>query len=491
MPRLGAVLPLPLRRNRAARAKDTTRFETVILGGGPAGTGSLVWAAQNGLLGGWLDRGVAIVERSQSGSSLGQYALNADSPGRSFLECLEGPDCEPLLAEVKNDPVTQELERWRDGHPTLALVDRFERRLHAAIVAEIARHPNSHVFTDTTARTIDLQPDGSVAVSITSAEGRRQTIHAASAVVALGGRPNTLWDSIELIPGLDLGRWRRKIVSSHQLLKHGGADQVGRMLSRKGRPPRAVIVGGSHSAFSAAWMLLDRMPGVHFGPQGIQILYRNEPRVTYYSRAEADADAYRFSESDVCQATGRVHRLGGLQGDGRQMWRRMQGKAGPQADNRAVTRSMFDLSRAELIDTLNEADLVVPAFGYRLATIPVFDKYGYSVPLARTGPAVAPDSRLLGADGQAVPGLFGVGLGSGFVPWGGLSGELSFTGQQNSLWLYQHGLGEMVYHGTRQYAVALQAGADVLHLPTARRDGDDLAPEKATPVATVNESRIR
>jgi hypothetical protein len=38
------------------------------------------------------------------------------------------------------------------------------------------------------------------------------------------------------------------------------------------------------------------------------------------------------------------------------------------------------------------------------------------------------------------------------VPWGHLAGEASFSGQQNSLWLYQHGLGEMIYRGTRQRA---------------------------------------
>jgi Pyridine nucleotide-disulphide oxidoreductase len=482
-PRLGSLVPLQMRRRRAAVAEGTPRFETVILGGGPAGTGSLVWAAQNGLLGGWLDGGVAIVERSRSGSSLGQYALNADSPGRSFLECLDGPNCEPLLSEVRDDPVTQELEQWREGHPTLALVDRFERRLHAAIVTEFARHPNSQVVADATARAIYLQPDGSIAVLVTSPDGKRETIHAGSAVVALGGRPQTFWDSVNVVPGLDLGRWRRKIVSSHQLLKHGGAEQVGRKLARKGRPPRAVIVGGSHSAFSSAWMLLDHVPGVDFGAESVHVLYRSEPRVSYYSRADADADSYRFSEADVCHATGRVHRLGGLQGDGRQMWRRIQGKAGMEPDRRAIARLMGELSRAELINLLDDADVVVPAFGYRLATVPVFDEYGCSVPLARTGPAVGPDSRLLGADGQAVPGLFGIGLGSGFVPWGGMAGEMSFNGQQNSLWLYQHGLGEMVYHGARQYAAGRMA-ADRSPLFTSARRVDDSAHDKAVP-ATV------
>ena len=121
-------------------------------------------------------------------------------------------------------------------------------------------------------------------------------------------------------------------------------------------------------------------------------------------------------------------------------------------DDRAVLRPMLDMPRADLATLLEDADLIVSAFGYRLATVPVFDRHGYPLPLAQTGSAVGSDSRLLDADGRSIPGLFGVGLGSGFTPWGGMSGEDSFTGQQNSLWLYQHGLGELIHNGTRHHA---------------------------------------
>lgn len=483
--RLTKLVPSRLRGNRAVVAEGRPAFETVILGGGPAGTGPLVWAAQNGRLGPWLDRGVAVVERDTGGGSLGQYALNADSPGRSFLECLDGPDCEPALTEVRHDPVAHEMEGWRTGHPPLELVDRFERRVHAAISAQIDRHPTSRGYTDATARALHLQPDGSVVVVISAADGERETIHAASAVMALGGQPNTSWDGIERATGIDVARWRHKVISSHRLLKHGAAEQVGQLLLSKDRPVRALIVGGSHSAFSSAWILLERMPEVRFEVRGVQILHRTEPRVTYYSRAEAEADSYRFAESDVCQATGRVHRLGGLQGDGRQMWRRMHGKDGMAPDNRAVLRSLQDTSRDELVTLFEDADLIVSAFGYRLATVPVFDKDGYPVPLARTGPAVSSDARLLDADGRPIPGLFGIGLGSGFTPWGGMSGEASFTGQQNSLWLYQHGLGELIHNGVRSHAADLAAVTD---LNESASTADISADDDAVP---MDEVRIR
>lgn len=41
----------------------------------------------------------------------------------------------------------------------------------------------------------------------------------------------------------------------------------------------------------------------------------------------------------------------------------------------------------------------------------------------------------------------------GASPWGAMAGEASFRAQQ-SRWLYQHGLGEMTYNGTRQWAAS-------------------------------------
>lgn len=462
-------------RERAA-VEPTPLYETVILGGGPAGTGALVWAARHGRLGAWLDAGVALVERTEElGGTLGRYALNADSRGTSFLECLDGPDCAPLLADVRADPVAQELERFRAGHPTLELVDRFERRLGAALLAEFDRHPNSRAFTGTRAEAIRLEHDGSVAVFTAADDGRHAVVRAASAVVAIGGRPNASWSEIEVTPGVHLGQWREKIVSGHRLLSRGGAQEVARRLARAHGSPRVVILGGAHSAFSAAWMLLERIPGLSFGPRGVQILHRSEPRPTYASRAAAHIDFYEFSESDVCAATGRVHRLGGLKGDGREVWRRMHRKPGTEPDDRTVAMPIGSLSRADLLGLLSECDLIIPALGYRLAAPPIYDARGARLPLAHTGPSVDATARLLTRDGTPIPGVFGIGLGSGFMPWGAMAGEESFSGQQNSLWLYQNGLGKLIHDATRRRAQRLALNIDRAEAPSATEKRESYA----------------
>jgi len=44
----------------------------------------------------------------------------------------------------------------------------------------------------------------------------------------------------------------------------------------------------------------------------------------------------------------------------------------------------------------------------------------------------------------------------GASPWGAMAGKASFRAQQ-SRWLYQHGLGEMTYNGTRHGAASQRA----------------------------------
>jgi hypothetical protein len=70
-----------------------------------------------------------------------------------------------------------------------------------------------------------------------------------------------------------------------------------------------------------------------------------------------------------------------------------------------------------------------------------------------------------------VSGVLGVGLGSGFMPWGVMAGEESFVGQQNSPWLLQNDIGKMIYAGTRRLAQRQrQSAAEPMSvIPTVRQ----------------------
>jgi hypothetical protein len=441
------------RRGRVqSRGEMQSMYGLAILGGGPAGTGPLVWAARNGKLRGLMEAGIAVVERTGAiGGTLGSYVVNADSLSTSFIECLESPSAQELLASACKTGAARWLRDHRFEYPTLRLVSEFQSNIGTALESLIRAHRACAFLPNTTAESLHLNGDGTV--TIRCAGGR--SLGARSALMALGGRQErAVARQAELLPGVRLSDVPEdKLLLSGRLLTPPGLAEAGEILARA-TSARTIIIGAAHSAFSAAWALLHALPNAPFGAGDVTILYRRPARVTYENAEAARADGYPFTADDICAATGRVHRLGGIRNDGRAVWRRLTGRPGAVPEPRATMLQVTDpgLSPDRLRRMLDEAALVVPALGYRFNTVPVFDVSGRRVPLMaeRDQCAVDPGSRVLLADGSALPNVFGMGLGSGFRPHGDMAGEASFDGQQNSLWLFQNGLGRLVYEGVQQ-----------------------------------------
>lgn len=446
---------------------QTDMQATAIIGGGPGGMGPLIWAAQTGNLDTWLRQGVTIIDRQAAlGGTLGRYAINSDSLGAAYLECLDAPLAIDALRMLRHDPVTREMERYRQAFPPLNLVDRFMRRIGESLQALIRSHPNCSLRSGVSARSLHLQRDGSIHIDLDSGD----SLAARTAIMALGGRQNwshQLWE--ELRPGLSLSDCRlRHLMSSDRLLTPQGLDEITQVLAEaSGR--RIVILGGSHSAYSAAWAITRLIDGNALESGQIMILARRQPPVFYPDAATAEADGYPVQPGDICPRTNRVHRLGGLRGNGRDLWRQISGRPGVQREPRVITAMLGDYDAEALRGVLEDAAVVIPAFGYSAATLPVFTHRKRRIALrAETGlPAVDDAGRILRADGQALTNLFGIGLGSGYRPSGCMGGEPNFAGQANSLWLYQNDIGALLYHGIQRRL--RQATADgPLTAPTGR-----------------------
>lgn len=245
---------------------------------------------------------------------------------------------------------------------------------------------------------------------------------------------------------LEEGYAQRSLLTG-DLFADGGLALLSQRLS--GNPdPRVVIIGSSHSALTAAHLLLES--GITFRSNGVTIVFRRRPRVFYPDRQAAQADGYAdFDDNDICPATGRVYRLAGLRMAARELLRKAWRLGGSEPDPRLCLRPIDSLAPGELRGLLDSADAVIPAFGYRPNTLPVTRPSGERIPLmADAGarrPMVDAQCRVLMAGGQPLPGAWGIGLASGFVPRGpGLGGEPSFDGQTNGLWLYQNGVGRIV-----------------------------------------------
>ncbi len=428
---------------------------SLIVGAGPGGMGPLVWAAQQGLLKDWLRSGVALFDRRKAiGGTLGRYTINSDSLGAAYLECLDAPAGQNFFRYLRNDPVTHELEPWRDKFPPLPLVNRYLHRLGALLEAAIGASAGSDFFPETDIRALHLKADGTVVAEAMTYAGSRFYIEARTAVMALGGRPHTP-DHFETRDGLrvDLDHLTNKtILSSDALLTAKGLARTQRILEDAGNR-RIVILGGSHSAYSVAWALTHFLPHIPFEAGEITILSRRTPPVFYENRDAAEADLYPVDDSDICPRTLRVNRLGGLRGDGRDMWRRIEYRRGVEPELRVAVPSYEALTQSFVSRLLDDAALIVPAFGYRARTIPVFAPDGRPLTLRadQGGTAVDSNARIVLSDGRALPNVFGIGLGSGFVPTGAMGGEPNFDGQANSLWLYHNHIGGAIYRGIYDY----------------------------------------
>lgn len=416
-------------------------FSTLIIGGGPGGTGPLLYAAQAGLLDNWLKDGVAIVERNDSfGGTIGRYIVNSDSLGGVYLEMLEAPALSKRLKRLSQDSATTTIRTMAAGLPPLPLVGAYFETLGEILEDWISASPASRAFLATEARRLRLEDDGSVVLDAFCGD-KPITIRARSAVVALGGRPRAAEEMTPLLSEID-----GTVIASDRLLTRAGFDEARTHLKEK-RAPRAVILGGAHSAYSAAW-LLTTMQDVSFDEGSISIFSRRRPRIYYPMPADADHDCYLFDADDICPRTGRINRMAGLRGDGKELWRAMNGRRG-RIERRVA--ALLGAGPHQIARYLKEADLIVPAFGYAARTLPIFDASGHRLPLRadEDGRAVDAKSRLVLSDGTPIANLFGIGLGHGFRPSGVMGGEPSFRGQANSLWLYQNHIGRCVYEGIR------------------------------------------
>ena len=401
------------------------KFHCVFVGGGPGGTGPLMAALQKGWLPRFLAQGVAVVERGPGlgSGTLGAYELRSDSMAGAFLECLEPVPARVVFGSLAERPHVRELQRLRATHAPLSLVARVLNDVGARLQCEIEQARGCEVLTRHEACELRGARDGGWDVVLRTPAGRVRVLTTRSVVLALGGTQD-LDDVLnaELVPGLRLAeRWSERVVLSDGLFSVSGRARLRAQLALAGPRARLVVLGGSHSAFSAVWTALEIASDL-LEPRAISLVHRGRLRVFYPTPADALAEGYRdFDPRDVCPLTGRVHRLGGLRGDGRALARRILGLGGLAPEERVNLHGLDGERGAEgLAALLDGATCIVAAFGYRARTLPTFDVSGQRLELGLRGERrlVDDEGRVLDASGQVISGVHGIGLSSGRVPRG-------------------------------------------------------------------------
>ena len=189
------------------------------------------------------------------------------------------------------------------------------------------------------------------------------------------------------------------------------------------RNKRIVIVGGSHSAFSAAWMCLNKL-GLEtevgsLGTSSIMISHRSAVRVFYACKKDAELDNYD-NIGHINKLTGQIHPFGGLRGDAKELWRGI--KQGREQRVRLL-KSAGQSMQAKMYE---EASIIIWACGYSTNTVPILCPDGSSVCIKLDRGQVDVDERarlmseanlehvtLQGPDGKPVRGDLGGGAEAG------------------------------------------------------------------------------
>lgn len=422
----------------------------VVVGGGPGGLAPLFAAASHQRLTRLLQSGVIVLEKSAhlGSGELSEQTIRSDSAAEAFLEIVVRTD-HPQLTSLRDHPSFAAVEAHvRDAVP-LPLVAEFLRCAAKAMEEIINTSPRGRVYRQATAlSTQQISTSEWRTIFLNHMTGRIQEIRSTSVILATGAHQPEQRLYNENVAGEPLmPRYRMKVLSSGHVLRSSGLVDVSKRL-RNFVDPKVVIVGGSASAGSVAQVLLNRpSTGTLFGTAGVTLLHRSQLRLFYGSAAKARADDYTdWDQKDVCHLTGRVHRLGGLRFDSREVIMRARSIGGRLHDPRVRLLTFSNTNLPEARKVLEEADLIVAAIGYVPRALPVFNAQNRRVSLmiddgAASRAMVDIHSRVLDAAGRVLEGLYSIGLATGRPSTPDIGGELGFKGQVNSIWLWQHIIG--------------------------------------------------
>jgi len=444
-----AAIVRPLDRRSSVRGVNGKIASVIVIGGGPAGTAMLTSATKRGLLPDLAASGLMVIERGNAigGGRLGRYAITSDSTAQTFLTAVRD-NVHPELARLVDHPAGRAVAAHEDalGVPLTEVGPLL--RATGDRLTDIVRANGGVVLTGHEALGAKRVGEGLWSVQVRRlADGHVFEQLARNIVVATGGHQPLDRLATQRVAGaglMDLASGR--LLQSDDVLTTGGFEKVADILTGK-RAPKIAVIGGSTSALTTIALLLKSQPPLPLGAGAITLLHRKPLRPFYHSVEAAHAEGFTdFRPDDICPVSGFVYRLAGFRLEARDLVLRMLAIDGRVPDPRVALHRITGDDDAVGRAAIAEADLVIAALGYRPIAMPIADRDGVQIPLAAHDgrPMVDRHCRIVDDQGTPIPGLYGLGLAAGFVPWGALGGESSFSGQANGLWLWQNDVGLMI-----------------------------------------------
>jgi UDP-N-acetylglucosamine 2-epimerase (non-hydrolysing) len=418
----------------------TIHVNVAIIGGGPGGTGTLLKSMKDGNFESFARNGLAIIESADHllAGSVSKYKVYSDTISDVFLECLEGHTADYLKLDEIADEI-KKISAYKGNSIPLNELAQYLLKLGMLLQHYLEQHKHCRLFLNTSAVKIKKLDNGHFLVYLSNGK----QLYCKNVIVAPGAKPVDSFNGKFKFAGkVSLEKYREKSITSDMLIRNEINNPFFRTLPAS---PKIVILGGSHSAFSAADYLLSDEK-LSFGENALKIWANKKPKLFYPDEAAAVKDNYSdFTNNDICPLTKRIYRLAGLRMRGRKLYMNMLGLNGHQAEKR-VTLTVFRDESSQLEKDLAEADLIIHAFGYKLNMIPVVNEEDVAFKFSGEENQHWVNDYCLVTDekGNSVKNLFVMGLASGFIPKGDAGGEPSFTGQTNGLWYYQNKTAELI-----------------------------------------------
>ena len=423
---------------------------TLIVGGGPAGLAPLISASRSGLLDRILGDGIVLAERSAAlgAGRIGRYAINSDSTAKTIISCVSD-NPHPALAALRDHPVVQTVAAYEGGSVPLALVGEFMTVLGGTLRDLMIATGNDVLLGHEAIGSKKLN-DGFWRTKLRRrSDGAEIFVELRFVVLATGGHQPLSYLARRSVGGRPLlPSCAEKLVQSDEALTAAGLAAIGDRLA-KSRSKRVAIVGSSSSAMACANAVLQSSFGRELGAGAVSLLHRRPLHVFYPSTAEAQADGYHeFGPEDICPISGFVFRLSGLRLEARDLLMAVRGIGGRPPEERLRLHQVGAGPDRAALAILDEVDVVIAALGYRPQALPLLTASGRRLEMFADDTGVRPlvdsECRVLDRSGAPIEGLLGIGLGSGFFSRELVGGELSFSGQTNSLWQWQNAVGGLV-----------------------------------------------
>lgn len=419
-----------------------TDYDIVIIGGGPAGTGLLLKAIKDGKNSNFFNQRIALIEKSSSlvKGNIVNYNVNSDTFSDVFLECLEGSTNEYIDISKLEEEVSL-IRQFKGQSIPLKLLEKFYDKFGRLLMESLASSGKCDFFMNSMVSKVSKRGDNASNLFFSN---DRKPISTKKIIIATGGIPINCNGADAVFDNkVNLNGFLDKCIHSDAILKSGIPEDLYSSLLLQ---PKLVILGGSHSAFSVAHFLLSASDEIKFGKSDIKIWSRSVPKIYFNSSEEALTLGYSdFSDQDICPITKKVYRLAGLRMDGRALYLNMLGFGNNKKEER-ISFFQFKKDDLDLRKDLEEATLIILAYGYRLNIFPILNERGQQIKLKgdSTGHWVNDQCELLDDTGAPVSNIFASGLATGFIPSGELGGEPSFEKQTNGIWYYQNAIAERI-----------------------------------------------